>query len=71
LTQTDASQSKMAPKKTSTAAISERIIELVRDNPAIYDATRPEHRDAVMMANIWKSITKDVGPGVTGEYSKT
>ena len=33
----------------------EELIELVRHRPEIYDATHPDHKDAVKGANIWAS----------------
>ena len=48
--------SKQAPCciKVSQSSL-EELIELVRQSPEIYDATHPDHKEAVKGANIWAS----------------
>ena len=58
------------PVKVSQSSI-EELIELVREHPEIYDATHPDHKDAVKTANIWSSITKKLAtdnPLMTGKW---
>ena len=47
-------------RKLSTEE-SEKLIELVRINPAIYNATLADHKDSHMLNNIWISIAKSMG----------
>ena len=34
----------------------EKLIELVRQNPSVYDTSRLDYRDKIKNANIWESI---------------
>ena len=40
----------------------ERLIEMVRENPCLYDPCDKDHMDALMTANIWSSICKKLLP---------
>ena len=40
---------------------SEKLIELVRAHPAIYDCTLRSHRDSVYLQNAWKAIAAKMG----------
>ena len=49
----------------------EELINFVRQCPEIYDATHPDHKDALQRANIWASITKKLvtdNPLMTGKW---
>ena len=58
---------RMAPKTPSETL--EKLFELVRANPCLYDCTLPDHKDAVKISNIWQSIAKKLDiPDMTGMY---
>ena len=39
----------------------EKLVELVREKRCIYDCTDPQHRDAILINNIWESIAEEMG----------
>jgi len=47
-------------KEMTKTEFQEKLIELVRDNPAIYDLGHPEHSNKPTKANIWKAIAKSL-----------
>ena len=58
----------MASKKITASNI-EKLIELVRANPAIYDVQLKEHKDSVLLRNIWESIAAATGvEGMDGKF---
>ena len=58
----------MASKKITASNI-EKMIELVRVNPAIYDVKLKEHKDSVLLKNIWESISAAMGvEGMDGKF---
>ena len=46
----------------------ERLIELVRKNPPIYDTSSKEHKDAIRTTNFWDSIASIIDLGA--EFSE-
>ncbi|XP_038059147.1 transcription factor Adf-1-like [Patiria miniata] len=42
-------------------ALMEKLFELVRKNPPLYDASDSRHKDAVLIANIWDKIADSMG----------
>lgn len=57
------------PKRKTTTEMLEKLVELVRQNPVLYDPKLPGHKDAVRLSNIWKSIaTAMEDPEMTGTY---
>ena len=36
----------------------EKLIELVRDHPLLYDPTLADYRDAIKVTNAWNSISR-------------
>ncbi len=38
----------------------EKLVELVRQHPCLYDASMSEHKDHPLQKNIWKQISKDL-----------
>jgi len=46
--------------KIKTREQTEQLIELVRQNTALYDPTSRCHKDAIMLANIWKTIAREM-----------
>lgn len=60
----------MGKKRTcrlTSVGDNEKLVELVRSNPFIYDATSPYHKDTIMLANTWKSIAAELNiPGLSG-----
>jgi len=50
-----------------TKETTEKLIEIVRDNPALYNASLPEYKDASIVKNLWISVTKEMKiDGLTG-----
>lgn len=49
------------PQKTFTDEQAEKLIELVREQRAIYDTKHEDYRDTNVRANIWQSIAKEMG----------
>jgi hypothetical protein len=46
----------------------EKLIELIRENPVLYDCSRKEYKDADIVTNTWKSIISRLEiPGLTGK----
>ena len=46
----------------------EKLTELVRDNPLLYDPTLPDYRDAIKVSNAWDSISRMLGvEGMNGK----
>ena len=39
----------------------EKLVELVRDNPVLYNVSLPEHRDPLFVRNVWSSIAEAMG----------
>ena len=46
------------PRRRNHENYTEVLINLVIDNPSIYDITRPDHNDLIKKTNIWESISK-------------
>jgi hypothetical protein len=44
----------------------ERLIELVRENPGLYDQSLPSYKDVQWTANIWSKLAERFG--VDGEF---
>ena len=44
------------PKSKVSEETKEKLIELVRQHPPLFDAKCPEHKDAQWTENIWRSI---------------
>jgi len=59
--------SNMKGKLTSTKT-TEKIIEMVREYPVIYDQSSTTYRDADVTGNIWSSIAKALEGDVSGIY---
>ena len=61
LQQIYSNMSKMS-KKTRGFPISvnslERLVELVCQNPSVYEPSSPNHKDAIINGNIWESISE-------------
>ena len=58
----------MAPKWLSREQ-TERLIELVRDRPYLYDVRDPDHADStIMVANAWMAITEKMGLKNGGKF---
>jgi len=50
-----------------TKDTTENLIEIVRGNPALYDASLPEYKDASIVKNLWISVAKEMEiDGLTG-----
>jgi hypothetical protein len=46
----------------------ERLVELVRQNPCLYDVTMSDYKDSQMAQNIWDSISVALGkPNMDGK----
>ena len=55
-----------SPAKTSEM---EKLIELVRDHPLLYDPTVADYRDAIKVSNAWDSISRILDVvGMNGKY---
>ena len=50
------------PKANRTYSLKEeeKLIEVFRDYPVIYDKTVPGHKDQVVLENAWKAITNQL-----------
>lgn len=44
----------------------EKLIEEVRNNPELYDLSKPSHKDIILKDDIWKNISLKVGR--SGKY---
>ena len=44
--------------RTISDDVIEKLIELVRENPCIFDQSLPEYRDALFIKNVWDSIAE-------------
>ena len=49
------------PSSKVSVEDTEKLIELVRQHPLLYDASCPEHKDAQRMRNVWQSIANVMG----------
>ena len=53
--------------KLSTVQISEKIIEMVRQHPVLYDQRLQEYRDVNIAGNLWASIAASLQmDGISG-----
>ncbi|XP_064617230.1 uncharacterized protein LOC135481321 [Liolophura sinensis] len=53
-------------------SILEKLIELVRQNPPLYDVSRKDYKDALKNTNIWASIAATLQEhGLIGDFRKT
>ena len=47
----------------------EKLIEVVRGQPCLYDPRNPQHKDADKLKNVWESISKIMGrEDLDGQY---
>ena len=47
----------------------EKLIELVRANPIIYDQSQKLYRDILVLKNIWNKISVEMGENQNGMYN--
>lgn len=51
----------MMPRSKVSVETTEKLIELVREHPQLYDASCAEHKDAQRLSNMWQSIAIIMG----------
>ncbi|KAL8609934.1 hypothetical protein ACOMHN_046854 [Nucella lapillus] len=51
----------MAGKKNVSLQEKEKLISIIKEQPAVYDATLPEYKDAQFQENIWLSVAEAMG----------
>ena len=49
----------------------ERLINLIRENPFLYDQTKKEYRDRVLINNLYTQIATKMKIGLTGKKKLT
>ena len=54
------------PKSKVSKEKTEHLIELVRDHPLLYNPRVPEHKDAQLTFNTWRSIAEILAVGKFG-----
>jgi hypothetical protein len=54
----------MMESKVFTLELDERLIDVVRDHPVLYDPTIKNYKDAMVRNNVWKKISKELGRDV-------
>ena len=55
--------------KLSSQKSTEALIELVRQQPVLYDQRNNLYRDSDVTGNAWKSIAKSLEEDVSGTYT--
>ncbi|KAL8602271.1 hypothetical protein ACOMHN_022784 [Nucella lapillus] len=60
----------MAGKKNVSLQEKEKLISIIKEQPAVYNATLPEYKDAQFQENIWLSVAEAMGrDDISGEYT--
>ncbi len=68
---TSVTRDRMPKSKLSSPATCEKLIELVREHPVVFNSRLPDYKDIDVVRNTWESITQALEVDITCKYSAT